>query len=212
MKKLHFLTIFCAIACTHITMSANAALVGRLPMTHGGTDFQAAYDTVLDITWVTDAALGGGKFNHWDDAVAWASNLDYLGFDDWRLASMSVAGDNPPINCKAVTELSCRDNELDYMYRYNLDFIIGIKKDGTRSIGDVTLSNIEHTYYSAEASSPTFVYSMRFSDGKQVNNLKNVEGYGWAVRDGDINVVPVPAAAWLFGSGLLSLVVVARRK
>ncbi|MGB5298098.1 MAG: VPLPA-CTERM sorting domain-containing protein [Thiogranum sp.] len=34
--------------------------------------------------------------------------------------------------------------------------------------------------------------------------------YSWAVHAG--NVVPVPAAAWLFGSGLLGLVGIARRK
>jgi len=34
----------------------------------------------------------------------------------------------------------------------------------------------------------------------------------WAVADGDINAVPVPAAVWLFGSGFLGLVGVARRK
>jgi hypothetical protein len=36
----------------------------------------------------------------------------------------------------------------------------------------------------------------------------------WAVRDGDVaaSVVPLPAAAWLFGSGLLGLFGVSRRK
>ena len=34
--------------------------------------------------------------------------------------------------------------------------------------------------------------------------------YAWAVRDGD--VVPIPAAVWLFGSGLIVLAGFARRK
>ena len=34
----------------------------------------------------------------------------------------------------------------------------------------------------------------------------------WAVQSGDVGAVPVPAAVWLFGSGLLGLVGVARRK
>ncbi len=37
-------------------------------------------------------------------------------------------------------------------------------------------------------------------------------GYAWAVRDGDVGAVPVPAAVWLFGSGLIGLLGVARRK
>jgi hypothetical protein len=44
-----------------------------------------------------------------------------------------------------------------------------------------------------------------------------VKGLGWngqvvAVRAGDVAAVPVPAAAWLFGSGLLGLAGAARRK
>jgi hypothetical protein len=34
----------------------------------------------------------------------------------------------------------------------------------------------------------------------------------WAVRDGDVSAVPVPAAVWLFGSGLLGLIGIAKRK
>ena len=39
-------------------------------------------------------------------------------------------------------------------------------------------------------------------------------GYAWAVHDGDVGaaVVPLPAAAWLFGTGLLGLIDMARKK
>ena len=55
MKKSRLLGAVCAVLFTLITVSAHASLVGRLPSTPGGTDFQAAYDTVLDITWLADA-------------------------------------------------------------------------------------------------------------------------------------------------------------
>ena len=32
------------------------------------------------------------------------------------------------------------------------------------------------------------------------------------IRNADVTVIPVPAALWLFGSGLLGLVVMAKRK
>lgn len=54
-----------------------------------------------------------------------------------------------------------------------------------------------------------------FSYGGQHANGQTYEFYAWAVRDGDVlpmSAVPVPATAWLFGSGLLSLVGLARRK
>jgi len=38
-----------------IAAASNAALLGRAPLTPGGTDYQAYYDTVLNITWLADA-------------------------------------------------------------------------------------------------------------------------------------------------------------
>ena len=58
MNKLRILGALCAVSFTFTSVSANAALVSRL----GGA---AAYDTVLDITWVTDASLSGA--NTWDN-------------------------------------------------------------------------------------------------------------------------------------------------
>ncbi len=43
-------------------------------------------------------------------------------------------------------------------------------------------------------------------------NAKNNSLYALAIRPGDVSAVPVPAAFWLFGSGLLGLVGMARRK
>jgi hypothetical protein len=51
------------------------------------------------------------------------------------------------------------------------------------------------------------------SDGGQgSSNKSNVNFYGWAVQSGDVSAVPVPAAVWLFGSGLLGLIGVAKHK
>ncbi|MDQ1363895.1 MAG: hypothetical protein QG652_1757 [Pseudomonadota bacterium] len=50
---------------------------------------------------------------------------------------------------------------------------------------------------------------------QQADSKGSYAYYAWAVRDGDVaavTAVPVPAAAWLFGSGLLGLIGVARRK
>ncbi|MCK5091002.1 MAG: VPLPA-CTERM sorting domain-containing protein, partial [Gammaproteobacteria bacterium] len=34
----------------------------------------------------------------------------------------------------------------------------------------------------------------------------------WAVLDGNVSAVPVPAAIWLFGSGLIGISMAAKRK
>ena len=62
-----------------LSSAAQASLVSR-------ASGQAAYDTELDITWLTNAsALGSGT---WDRQVAKAAALDRFGFDDWRLATI----------------------------------------------------------------------------------------------------------------------------
>jgi hypothetical protein len=37
-----------------LSLSANAAFIGILPATSGGSDWQAYYDNQLDITWAAD--------------------------------------------------------------------------------------------------------------------------------------------------------------
>ncbi len=76
-------------------------------------------------------------------------------------------------------------------------------------------SNVQSdVYWSATEYAPTTSFAWLFimSNGVQNFNVKNVSFYGWAVQSGDVSAVPVPAAVWLFGSGLLGLVGVARRK
>jgi len=48
--------------------------------------------------------------------------------------------------------------------------------------------------------------------GEQIRAIKTSGIYAWAVRSCDVSAVPVPAAVWLFGTGFLGLIGVARRK
>ena len=42
------------------------------------------YDDDLGITWMQYANYADGTMT-WDEAVAWADNLVFQGYDDWRL-------------------------------------------------------------------------------------------------------------------------------
>lgn len=71
---------------------AQAALQGRLPATPGGTDYQAYYDTDLNITWAANANLAqtsgfdaDGRMP-WTVANAWAAGLT-IGGGDWLAAA-----------------------------------------------------------------------------------------------------------------------------
>jgi hypothetical protein len=213
MNKSRFIGASSAIVFSLIAVSANAALVGRLPATPGGDDFQAAYDDVLDITWATNANLRGfNTAGPWDDLTAWASGLDYLGFDDWRLASVDVNGDTAVIDCNGATEQACRDNEMGYMFYQHMGGTSGTSEQGDQTVDGVLLTNVTGDMWTDTEIDADHAYTFFFRLGSQHNFLKTVTTNGWAVRVGDVSAVPVPAAVWLFGSGLLGLIGVARRK
>ena len=57
-------------------------------------------------------------------------------------------------------------------------------------------------------------YYLNFTSGggNQGQILKVSSMAAWAVRTGDVAAVPIPAAVWLFGSGLVGLFGLARRR
>ena len=216
-----------------ITLSANAALYDR------GNGL--IYDDILDITWLQDAnyahtsgyaaanAVGSwhsGSTNiqadggmGWDAAKTWADQLSYGGYDDWRLPS---AGNAPTSGYNVTT------GELGHMFYNNLGntaatSIFNVSfTDATLGGGTQSFVNVQsYVYWYGEdapdtstawalATFPKHVVGPGL-EGFQVNLSKVFSNYSWAVRAGDVSSVPVPAAAWLFGTALLGLVGVKRR-
>jgi hypothetical protein len=172
-------------------------------------------DTVLDITWVANAALSGEQ--SWEDLTQWAEGLVYAGYDDWRLASLSVASDAPTmstIDCTTVTEEDCRDNELGYMYMYYLPGNYGETKTGGQTVGNVILTGIQDVYWSATEFAPTFLdYAWGFSygnvggfdPGRRISAPMATPRYGWAVRDGQVATAPLPSTPLLIALGFTGM-------
>ena len=211
--------VLASVFCLSVVVPAEATLMGRLPGTPGGTDYQAAYDDALEITWLTDADLSGA--GTWQDQLDWVSSLNsanHLGFNDWRLASMSVAAGLPTgttnsvVDCSSVSETACRDNELGYMYYHNLSGNFGDDLRGDQTVGDVTLTDIQPLYWSGTEFG-SFAWLFFFDFGLQGGISKdNVDLYGWAVRSGDVAAVPEPGTVVLMGAGLAGLLGFGRHK
>jgi hypothetical protein len=207
------------------TVSAQAALYDR------GNGL--IYDDVLNITWMQDAnyaqtsgyaaanAVGYGTDNHiladgrmgWEAANTWADQLSYGGFDDWRLPS---AGNAPASGPNITT------GELGHMFYNNLGNTAGSSILGNVSFTDATpgggtesflnVQSYGYYWYGEEyASNDEIAWAFYAGIGLQTAYYKRVSNYSWAVRAGDVSTVPVPAAAWLFGTALLGLVGVKRR-
>jgi hypothetical protein len=233
---------FAACVFALVVPLSHAALISRI----GGL---AYYDDVLDITWLADANLAetntfgtaginaNGSMN-WATANTWIANMNadggtgYLGFNGWRMPYASVSAGAGPVlsvtNCAIALEAGCRDNEMGYMYYWNLTpsgdtppTNSGTDLSGTQTaVGGQQLTKIQGeggAYWSGtQYDSPntgTFLWYFYFFNGHQVPASELFTTlHAWAVHDGDVAAVPVPAALWLFGSGLLGLVGVARRR
>jgi len=165
-------------------------------------------DTVLDITWVAKAGLSGDQLSgtaNWQDLVDWAEDLVYAGYDDWRLASMSITSPTDSVfDCSGGSEQDCINsgNELGYMFNYSI--VGSFPKTGDQIVGDVTLTGIQTVYWSGTefASVPVGAWVFDPGDGLQDVVSKDVQFYGWAVRPGHVAAAPLPGTALLMALGL----------
>jgi uncharacterized protein DUF1566/PEP-CTERM motif-containing protein len=175
---------------------ANATLVSRL-------NGQALYDTDLNITWLANANANG--LMSWSQANAWAAGIT-LGGSGWRLPTADPG-------CGFV--YNCTSSEMGHLFYNELGGVAHSLISVTHNANYDLFSNLQPNLYwtSTEYAPPsTNAWIFYFSDGFQFAGDK---GYGlnaMAVHSGDIAAVPEPAAVWLFGLGLLSLIGVARRK
>jgi len=141
------------------------------------------YDDVLDITWMQEADAAAGLLD-WADAVTWAENLTFGGFEDWRLPSIDVNLDGNVVFCSSASEADCRDNELGYMYYQNLGGTLADNLTGNQGL----IENIQPIYWSSTEVAPELVWFFSFDLGGQGTSVKDrLFGFhAWAVRDGDV--------------------------
>jgi hypothetical protein len=188
---------FFVILLATASIGAQAALIDR------GEGF--IYDDVLDVTWTQNANINGQ--NTWANQVTWAAGYSqthsvYGTFEDWRLASVDVNDDGTIFNgCGAGPsfETDCRDNEYGYLrWQY------GITASAPGLFTGLPVGGGLLVYWSGTEEDSLNAWAFDFDSGTESDGLKSSFYYGWAVRDGDVaaSVVPIPAAAWLFGSAL----------
>ena len=158
-----------------------SSLVGVLPATPGGTDYQAYYDPNLDITWAADAYSNGASDN-WDNHVAWVSTLTIAGIGGWRLPSADVNGDDAVVDCTGGGITGCADNEMGYLF---WDENITAATPGPFS------NVIPGDYFSGTelASNPAWAWNFRFDNGSQGTIGKSSSAAAWVVHSGDVRLL-----------------------
>ena len=225
-------------ACTClvvVTFNVNAALIERL----GGL---AYYDDVADLTWLADgnAAVGSaydtaipgtGIMNQFE-AAAWAAGLDVAGVTGWRLPGTIDVGNDGYTYTNQYEGVDygyniTTDSELSNMFYNVLGNTARYDTSGVDTgcyVGpDYCLTNTgpfsnlqSSVYWSATEYAPQTGSAWYFdmAAGGQSSIIRSTNEYAWAVYDGDValSAVPIPAAVWLFGSGLIGLIGLAKRK
>ncbi|MCP4279880.1 MAG: DUF1566 domain-containing protein [Alteromonas sp.] len=207
----------------------NVAIAGLIDRGNG-----MIYDDAQNITWLQNANLAGARMN-WDTSVAWADNLDFGGFSDWRLPTINISTQDGRCDHSRTGGTDCglnvltANSELAYMFYENLGNVGYYDTNGNREqtgydslntsfidalTGDtVSFIDLNRTvYWSGTEYAPVTDSAWNFDTrlGSQGGRSKNSNSYAWAVRDGDIGAVDAtvtePSTLAILGLGLLGLI------
>ena len=220
-----FKTWVAAAAMVALSGAPQAALVSRA----GGM----IYDTTRDITWLADmnyAQTSGhtgtgvnanGRMT-WDAATAWANNLVYGGFDDWRMPTLNPADTSCTGGSGAGFGYNCTGGEMSGLFVTDLgnkanQSVLNQGGDTAEQIANLALfSNVQSFgYWSGTEYAPNLSSAWAFltANGGQSTGGKSNALYAVAVRPGDVVVfVPEPQTLPLALLALGALVVARGRR
>ncbi|MBI4377526.1 MAG: DUF1566 domain-containing protein [Nitrospinae bacterium] len=136
------------------------------------------YDTDLKLTWLKDAGMGG--LMTWSDAMTWADNLVYAGFDNWRLPNaMNQDGSSPCLG------YNCIGSEMGHLYHKELGNPIGGLLSNSGDFID-----LNPLFYWSGTESGNGAWGFNFGNGHQHEHKKWHYRYVLPVRPGERSRVP----------------------
>ena len=193
--------------------ASNPNLVNEIIAANGGVIYDTAnnFDNGTYSLSNADFNTGTGQMAWWG-AMAWANNLTLGGYTDWTL----------PTTVPALTGYNQTGSQMGDLFYNQLGGVAGTLDTGTsitttHNANYNLFSNVySEQYWSSSEYAPHGCCAWNFSNrfGSQQQFPKNSQYYAWAVRSGDVaaSSVPIPAAAWLFLSGVIGVLSFTRKK
>jgi hypothetical protein len=176
----------------------------------------------------------------WQTATTWAAGLTIGNITGWKLPDTNPVNGisyNYTIGWDGTSDMvynvgapgtiyaGSTGSEMAHMFYITLGNKAAVDINGNAFVPGWGLTNTgpfsnfhpDEYYWSntLDARDTTAAWIFDFSDGSQATfNCLQYFNMAWLVHSGDVGtaVAPVPEAVWLFGSGLLGLIGVARRK
>ena len=193
----------------------------------------SGFDADGRMTWV--------QANDWANGLTYYDSVRDVTYDDWRLptvrpidgVSFEILRSSDATTDRGYaptttdgTDGGWRDvngdpvSEMGHMYYVSLANLGGCDPSlpyctpqaGSGLVNSGPFSNIQDLYWTNVQQDFSLAWYFQFRDGFKSLTVKDPGLYGWAVREGDVSIVPIPATVWLFGSGLIGLIGIARRK
>lgn len=209
------------------TVTAKAALLSRA----GGEayyDDGLNITWLADANYARTSGYDGDGRMPWSEAQDWIATLNarngglgYLGVNDWRLPKVTDTGTpgcNPGFfGTDCGTNLDLATGEMAHMYYstlgntafYDRNGVVtacGIPYPYNCKTNDGPFANLQadgYWYGTENVANPENAWAFGFDAGNQYDAYgPNNDYYAWAVRSGDIAVVPAPSALWLLGTAL----------
>ena len=157
-------------------------------------------DDDLGIMWLQSP----GPDANFPDATSWADSLVFAGYDNWRLPSALDFDSGLP-----DLMFNSTNNEFGHLYGDELG-------NPANAADTLPLEYVPLWYWTITEDGDDSAYAFFWSwDGLWLNDSfpRGTVLNATAVRDiGDVGLIPLPAAVWLFGSALIGLVGFSKRR
>ena len=213
MKKLSTYAALCSLSI--LTSTANAQLIclddsRYINHSIGGTYTPSTPYADFDRTWWAYEA-GASQNSIVSDTAMSGSGSSYAGFDAMNYGADAISRFDVSFGVDQLTDFSLTGT-LDTIGYSDGNLYVSLLENGTEIFG--------RDMWSLAANGPDpFSFAGQFATGNTYqlilhSNTYNSDYYDetWAFNLTTVSAVPVPAAVWLFTSGLISLFMVTKRK